>query len=157
MGFILSLLACSLMSCSGESRAPVQPPKELTGNWEGKSGHNLPPDILPTRVLRIRLNIAPDGNVTGSIGDADIMLTQLHLKKGLKRRSEPVQYIARFDLNGNIVNAIGFHRNGGVLRITDTGTRTITCSFESYGNDAVQGSRVMRMDDIILKRPSVDE
>ncbi len=99
---ILAGLAVAAASCA---RSPVAPTAAMVGHWEGKAEVSI--NWCNAKELPVSLTIAPDGTVTGKVGDATLKDGRLYPNPGKPPKGFTLRtgHVIEADLEGALVTA----------------------------------------------------
>lgn len=94
-----------------ESQDAVVTTAAMAGSWAGEA--QIAVNWTTERTLRVRLNIAPDGRATGTIGDAALRDGRLERNRTSLGRALHVKtdWIVRGGLDGDVIKAEGIRRD----------------------------------------------
>ena len=92
--------------------APGLPLPAMAGSWSGEA--RIVVNWTTEKTLRVKLNIAPDGRVTGTIGDAVLRDGSLESNRTAIGRALHIKtdWIVRGALDGDVVKTEGIRREG---------------------------------------------
>jgi hypothetical protein len=114
----------------------VTPPAEYAGHWTGQT--RIIVTFVENKTLALDLAIAPDGTVTGQVGDARVRrgLFREHtlLEKAFGNRG----YVLWVELDGDLVAAERLHRDGAWVIVRTEGGRLVG-GLNSFGDKGLPG------------------
>jgi|MudIll2142460700_1097286.scaffolds.fasta_scaffold73241_2 hypothetical protein len=95
-------LAATLGACK---KAPVAPPAAMVGHWEGKA--EVAVNWCNAKELAVSVTIAPDGRVTGKVGDATLKEGHIYPNPGKQATGVMLntKYVIEAGLDGPLVAA----------------------------------------------------
>jgi hypothetical protein len=104
--------AVAFIAATLPARRSAVPDARMMGAWEGEA--EIFVNWTAARRLAVRLVVAPDGRVTGRIGDARLVKGRLRRNRGSLGRWLHVKtdYIVRGALDGPVIAAEGVRRDG---------------------------------------------
>lgn len=110
----LSIALVCTLAASFQSPAPLVAPA-MTGAWSGTA--RIAVNWTIQRTLDVRLTIAPDGQVTGTVGDATLRQGRFQANRGAIGRalSLKTDWIVVGDLEGDVIKAEGIRRAGVMI------------------------------------------
>ena len=94
----------------GPDDAPGLPVPAMAGSWSGEA--RIVVNWTTEKTLRVTLNVAPDGRVTGTIGDAVLRDGSLESNRTAIGRALHLatDWIVRGTLDGDVIKAEGIRR-----------------------------------------------
>ncbi len=105
-----TLLCTALVLCWAPATA-AQAPQNIAGHWEGTG--DIVVNWTTQRTLRIVLDVATDGSVTGTVGDAEfrgkLAKNRGALGRALRMKTD---WVIRGDLSGPVIKAEQVERKG---------------------------------------------
>jgi hypothetical protein len=96
---------------------------EMAGAWAGEA--RIVVNWTKERTLRVAVTIAPDGSVTGTIGDATLRDGRLETNRTAIGRALHIKtdWIIKGSLDGDVIKAEGIRRDGVMVPLDFVGGR----------------------------------
>lgn len=119
VAFVAGCIAAVAISTAGRIgireagvTSPGAFPSAMVGTWSGDS--RICVNWTVQRILPVRLTIAADGSVTGTIGDAALRSGRLQVNRNSLERALhwKTDWIVVGHLDGDVIKAEGIHRAG---------------------------------------------
>ena len=113
-GIIALFVAMAVVFVARADRAPGDvpglPDPAMAGSWSGEA--HIVVNWTTDKTLRVRLNIAPDGRVTGTVGDAVLHGGAFESNRTAIGRALhfATDWIVRGPLDGDVIKAEGIRR-----------------------------------------------
>ena len=162
--FLLLSVLLVLAACGQPSRPsdkPKTPPEfvaPLAGRWTGTSGVVV--EWAKQKQLPVVLDIAPDGSVTGSVGDANLVNARLAKGRGAVQRSLgwARDFRVHGKLEGDLIATEGVRRDGVDIVFDRADDGTLVGGLTSSGSK-VGGKDEMQLaaGKMVLRREAGDQ
>ena len=125
-------VVATVASCG---KTPVAPPAAMVGHWEGKA--EVAVNWCNAKELGVSVTIAPDGTVTGKVGDAALKDGHLYPNPGKPPKGFMLQtsYVIEADLEGSLVAAEGIARAEICIPIELNRDGQLTGAFLTSGSE----------------------
>ena len=143
--------AASVATATGA--APATQPASLAGTWSGNA--NIVVQFVQQKRLAVRLVIAEDGSVSGSVGDATLVDAKLRPGRGGVQRSLGWgrEYRIHGRLSGNLVAAENVRRDAVDILLDPASDGTLVGGLHSSGSKVGGKEKVIvSAGDLALRR-----
>ena len=114
----ITLLLCAVTAVTAPLRAEAQRPDSAhAGAWSGEARMSVP--FSSATRLTMSFVIAPDGAVTGTVGDATLMGARFGVARGAMGRALRIgrEYMIEGALSGSLVRSETLHRARVVISL----------------------------------------